>query len=249
MNLHPPKRPTASRTVLITGASGVIGRALCLRFAKSGWRIGIHYYSRAEAAHETALAVKEAGAEATEYQADIRDPREVEQMTRSCAAAWGSLDVLVCNAGAAIGTLLVRTDADDWDRIIATNLTGTFHCLQAAAAGMIERRRGAIIVMGSYAGFQGSTGQTAYAASKAGLLGLVRSAAREWGEHNLRVNLVLPGWRQTAMTAPVAAAPNIRQTHLLGRAPRLSSVVATVYRLACNRDTSGQVWNVDSRIF
>ena len=144
MNLHPPKRPTAPRTVLITGASGVIGRALCLRFAKSGWRIGIHYYSRAEAAHETAFAVKEAGAEATEYQADIRDPREVEQMTRSCAAAWGSLDVLVCNAGAAIGTLLVRTDADDWDRIIATNLTGTFHCLQAAAAGMIERRRAEI---------------------------------------------------------------------------------------------------------
>ncbi|MBI5855897.1 MAG: SDR family oxidoreductase, partial [Nitrospirae bacterium] len=106
----------------------------------------------------------------------------------------------------------------------------------------------AIIVMGSYAGFQGSTGQTAYAASKAGLMGLVRSAAREWGEHNIRVNLVLPGWHQTAMTEPVAADAHTRQTHLLGRAPRLSSVVATVYRLACNLDTSGQVWNVDSRI-
>ncbi len=245
MNLHSHK---PSRTVLITGASGSIGRALCLRFAKGGWKVGIHWHGRADEAQATARAVKDRGADASLHQTDIRDPHQVEQMFRAFVDSWGRLDVLICNAGTALGRLLVKTTGEDWGRIISTNLTGTFHCMKAAAPYMLERRQGAIVVIGSYAGFHGSEGQAAYAASKAGLLGLVRSAAREWGSDHLRVNLLLPGRHASRMTDELTAGASLYQDHLLGCAPRLSTVAAAAYRLACSRETSGEVWNVDSRI-
>lgn len=248
MNRHSHTASPTSRTVLVTGASGAIGHALCLRFAKAGWKIGVHWHGRSEEAQATARAVKERGADASLHQADIRAPHEVDHMIRGFVDSWGPLDVLICNAGTATGTLLIRTRAEDWDRIISTNLSGTFFCMKAAAAHMLERRQGAIVVIGSYAGFHGSEGQAAYAASKAGLVGLVRTAAIEWGPSNIRVNLLLPGWQASRLSDHAMTDLDLRQDHLLKRAPRLSTVAATAYRLACNRETSGQIWNIDSRI-
>ena len=109
-------------------------------------------------------------------------------------------------------------------------------------------RRGSIVVVGSFAGIQGHHGQVAYAASKSGLLGLVRTAAREWGSQNVTVNAVLPGWHQTELSGESMPAPSELEDHVLARTPELQEVARSVYHLAQLRDVSGQVWNLDSRI-
>jgi len=131
---------------------------------------------------------------------------------------------------------------------VETNLTGTFHCLQAAGPVMARQRNGAVIVVGSLAALQGGAGQAAYAASKAGLMGLVKSAAKEWGNRNIRVNMALPGWHKTPLAG--SAFPHEASVdHVLGRTPSLEDVAGSIYRLALLQDSSGQIWNLDSRIF
>jgi Dehydrogenases with different specificities (related to short-chain alcohol dehydrogenases) len=121
-------------------------------------------------------------------------------MINTFVATNGRLDVMICNAGISSSRLLLRLSTEEWENVIATNLSGTFHCLQAAGRHMLEQRYGTIIVVGSYAGVHGDVGQSAYAASKAGLLGLVKASALEWGTYNIRVNAVLPGWHQTGIS-------------------------------------------------
>ena len=154
----------------------------------------------------------------------------------------------VCNAGVGASHLVVRQPEEEWAQVIATNLTGTFHCLCAMADPLIAQREGSIIVVGSYAGLQGFPGQAAYAASKAGLIGLVKTAAHEWGSYNVRVNLVLPGWQSTELAGKAVPAPNGFSDHVLGRPPLLREVARTVVHLAGLCDVSGQIWNCDSRL-
>lgn len=154
---------------------------------------------------------------------------------------------MICNAGIGQGDLLVRHSSDIWDTVIATNLTGTFHCLQALAPHLIDRGGGSVIVIGSHTGFHGATGQSAYATSKAGLIGLVRTAALEWGPQNIRVNLVLPGWQKTDLTEGIFPEGQGWLDHALRRSPNMQEVVETVVHLAQLKDVSGQVWNCDSR--
>lgn len=245
-----PRRPA----VLVTGASGVIGRAISLAFARDGWRVGVHYRQRREAAEQTAALVQEAGGEAGLFQADVREAKQVRAMVGDFLEQWGDMDGLVCNAGQGGGGLLLRTSPDQWQAVVETNLTGTFHCLQAAAPGMIERRDGAIVFMASFAGLQGGPGQAAYAAAKAGLLGLMKSAAREWGPFNVRINALCPGWQASDLAGghrPEPAAvqgPGTVDEHVLGRFVQVETVARTVLHLVRSRDTSGQVWNLDSRI-
>ncbi len=241
--------PPISRTVLVTGGSRGIGRAICLEFARAGWRVGIHYRERRDEAERTAQLVKDDGGEGMIYQADIRDGRQVQSMLTRCVARWGRLDVMICNAGQAASGLVLRIRPEEWTTMIAVNLTGTFHCLKAAGRRMLAQRDGSVVVVASFAGLQGSPGQAAYAASKAGLLGLVRSAAREWGRHNVRVNAVLPGWHHTELSATAMPEAGDMDDHVLARPTDLDTVARTVYHLALLPDTSGQVWNVDSRIF
>lgn len=160
----------------------------------------------------------------------------------------GRLDILLCNAGVASKQLVVTCPDEAWQQIIDTNLTGTYRCMTAAAAGMMTQRGGSIVVIGSYAGLQGTNGQAAYAASKAGLIGLVKTAAREWGPHNIRVNLVCPGWQQTGMAGDSFPTSERLDDHVLGRVSNLADVSTTICRLAQLSDMSGQVWNLDSRI-
>jgi 3-oxoacyl-[acyl-carrier protein] reductase len=234
--------------VLVTGASGGIGRAICLAFAGAGWRVGVHYHMQAKAAARTAALVRRRGGTALCLQADIRDAKRTRDMVRHLMDRWGRLDVLVCNAGVASRGLVLRQGAEAWAAVVATNLTGTFHCLQAAGAAMAGQRGGSVIVVGSAAGLQGTAGQAAYAASKAGLAGLVKTAAREWGRRNIRVNMVLPGWQKTVL-AGAAFPDKAPADHVLGRTPSLTEVAGSIYRLALLGDCSGQVWNLDSRIF
>jgi 3-oxoacyl-[acyl-carrier protein] reductase len=234
------------RTVLVTGGSGGIGRAICLAFARAGWTVGVHYCSRAVEAATTLESVRENSPQSTLYQADIRLSKEVQVMLETFVGDHGRLNAMVCNAGIAAGHLVVRHPSEEWTTVIETNLTGTFHCIRAAATAMVPTGGGSVIVMGSYAGAQGDTGQAAYASAKAGLVGLVRTAGLEWGRFNIRINLVYPGLHRTALQ-PSGSGERSLENHLLGRAPNLDEVARTICHLAGLQDLSGQVWNLDSR--
>ena len=142
---------------------------------------------------------------------------------------------------------MLKQREQDWAEIVATNLTGTFHCLRAMAPPLLAHGGGSIVVLGSYAGFHGSIGQAAYAASKAGIIGLVKSAAQEWGTQNVRVNLVLPGWQRTGLSEGSMPESDGWTDHALRRPPSIEEVAQTVLYLAQLNDVSGQVWNCDSR--
>ncbi len=236
-----------TQAVLVTGASGGIGRAISLAFAAAGWFVGVHYYRNKMAADDTLRQVEATGGTGTLYEADICDSHAVRQMVEASCSRVPAPLVFVCNAGIGEGHLLLRQDEEDWAHVLATNLTGTFHCLRAMAPPLLAHGGGSIVVIGSHAGFHGSSGQAAYAASKAGLIGLVHTAAQEWGAGNVRVNLLLPGWQKTELTTGIMPADDNWNDHALGRPPSREEVAQTVVHLALLRDVSGQVWNCDSR--
>ncbi|MEK6784412.1 MAG: SDR family NAD(P)-dependent oxidoreductase [Nitrospirota bacterium] len=233
--------------VLVTGASGGIGRAISQAFGKIGWYVGVHYYQNKSAAETTLDQVLKVGGTGDTYAADIRESESVRRMVDSFSSCASGPLVLVCNAGIGQSELLVRHADEIWDNVIATNLTGTFHCLRAMAPSLLARGEGSIIVIGSHTGFHGATGQSAYATSKAGLIGLVRTAALEWGPHNIRVNLLLPGWQKTDMTEGIFPSDKGWLDHALRRPPVIEEVVSTIVHVAQLKDVSGQVWNCDSR--
>ena len=231
----------------MTGASGGIGRAISLAFAAAGWSVGVHYHRNKAAAEDTLTQVVAAGGAGTLYEADIRESHAVQQMVEACRRRIPLTSVFVCNAGIGGSSLVLKQREEDWAEILVTNLTGTFHCLRAMAPPLIARGGGSIVVMGSHTGYHGSTGQAAYAASKAGLIGLVKSAAQEWGSQNVRVNLVLPGWQRTALSDGTMPESDGWTDHTLRRPSSIEEVANTVWHLAQLSDVSGQVWNCDSR--
>lgn len=239
---------TRLRTALITGGSRGIGRAVCLAFSRAGWQVGVHYHERKAEAEQTVSLITQHGGTSMPYQADIRDAAQVEAMVTRFVATYGRLDVMICNAGIPSNQLLLRLTTEEWGNIIATNLSGSFYCLQAAGRQMLGQKYGSIIVVGSYAGVHGDIGQSAYAASKAGILGLVKASALEWGADNIRVNAVLPGWHQTELAGTAMPDATELNRHLLGRTPCLQEVAQSIVYLATRQDMSGQIWNLDSRL-
>ncbi len=233
--------------MLITGASGGIGRAISLAFGAIGWYVGVHYAQNESAAKATLEQVVSAGGVGEIYQADIRDASSVQRMIDRFSSQVPGPMALICNAGIGQRHLLVRHSEDLWADVVATNLTGTFHCLRAMAPPMLARGGGAMIVIGSHTGFHGATGQSAYATSKAGLIGLMKTAALEWGPQNIRVNLLLPGWQKTDLTEGIFPEGSGWPDHALRRSPSIDEVAGTIVRLAQLKDISGQVWNCDSR--
>lgn len=243
-------RPDHARThpaVLVTGASGGIGRAISLAFGKIGWHVGVHYSRNKLAAETTLRQIQAQGGTGTLYQADIRKSDSVQQMIDTWRSRVPATAAFICNAGIAESSLLVRQPEQAWHDVIETNLTGTFHCLRAMAPVLRSGGGGSIVVIGSHTGFHGAAGQAAYATSKAGLIGLVKTAAWEWGTQNVRVNLLLPGWQKTDLTADIFPEGSGWPDHALGRPPSLEEAARTVVHLAQLNDVSGQVWNCDSR--
>jgi 3-oxoacyl-[acyl-carrier protein] reductase len=236
-----------TRAVLVTGASGGIGRAISLGFAAAGWSVGVHYHRNKAAAEGTLTQVVASGGTGALYEADIRESHAMQQIVKSFCRMAPVPSVFVCNAGIGGSHLLLRQRQEDWIEVITTNLTGTFHCLRAMAPPLLACGGGSIVVIGSHAGFHGVIGQAAYAASKAGLIGLVQTAAKEWGAGNVRVNLLLPGWQKTGLSEEAMRADESWNDHALGRPPSREEVAKTVLHLAQLNDVSGQVWNCDSR--
>lgn len=237
------------KTVLVTGGSRGIGRAICVEFGRAGWQVGVQYQKNRIAADETSKAVRSHGGAAFPIQGNIALKQDSQAIVQTTIQQGGSLDVLVCNAGVASSRLIVRMDPAEWDSIIATNLTGTFYCLQAVAEPFMAMRKGSIIVVGSFAGMHGQEGQAAYAASKAGLVGLIKSTAREFGKYNVRINGILPGWQQTDMTESIPLSSQSRDDHVLPHTPTLEEVAHSVLYLSRLQGVSGQIWNLDSRMY
>lgn len=234
-------------SVLVTGASGGIGRAVSLACAAAGWYVGVHFHTRKADAQKSLRAVQVMGGCGDLYEADIRDAESVRRMVDLFCRQAPTPRAFVCNAGVAVSCLLLRQREEQWADVVRTNVTGTFHCLQAMAPPLVAQGGGSIIVIGSHAGFHGSAGQAAYAASKAGLTGLVKTAAKEWGPHDIRVNMLLPGWQQTALSEGAMPESPEWRDHALGRPPALEEVARTLVHLLQLNDVSGQVWNCDSR--
>jgi 3-oxoacyl-[acyl-carrier protein] reductase len=186
---------------LVTGASKGIGRGIALRLAETGINVAINYNSSAGAASEVKSVVKNAGVEALTVQADVSDLGQVKAMVDRVQKEWGHIDILVNNAGIIDDGLLVRMSDEAWERVIATNLNGTFYCTRAALRTMLRRRWGRIINIGSVVGLRGNPGQTNYTASKAGIIGFTKAMAKEVATRNITVNTVAPGYLETETTA------------------------------------------------
>jgi 3-oxoacyl-[acyl-carrier protein] reductase len=177
------------RSVLVTGGNRGIGRAIAEAFLALGDKVAVT--SRSGGGPEGALDLR----------CDVTDPEAVEAAFAEIEAAHGPVEVLVANAGITADTLLLRMSEEDWSSVIDTNLTGTYRLVKRAAKGMLRLRRGRIVLISSVVGLLGSAGQVNYAASKAGLVGIARSLARELGSRAITTNVVAPGFVETDMTA------------------------------------------------
>jgi 3-oxoacyl-[acyl-carrier protein] reductase len=236
--------------VLITGASRGIGRALALAFGADGHRVLVNYRSRRAEAESTVEALRRAGAETESFQADVADPAQARALVARAVERWGTLDGLINNAGISRDRTILKMSEAEWRQVLDVNLNGAFWCLKAAAEHMTRRRDGFIINIASIIGVRGGVGCANYAASKAGLVGLTKSAAREFGRFNIRVNAVLPGFHATEMNVslPEEYVARLKAEHVLGRTPDMDEMARFVLTLAKQTSVSGQIIPFESRI-
>jgi 3-oxoacyl-[acyl-carrier protein] reductase len=244
------ERSEDKRVIIVTGASRGLGKAIALRFGKAGCRVVVNYREQEQDARSVADAIEASGGEAICCKADVRIPGDVAAMVQQVLEQWGSLDLLVNNAGLTMDGLMLRMSEEDWDRVVDTNLTGAFYCIREAAEHMSKGKGGHIINISSIVGVQGREGQANYSAAKAALIGLTKASARELGSSNIQVNAILPGYLPTDMGGTVSDAmlSKIVNRNALGRTSDAVEVADFIYHLSCMKNVSGQVFNLDSRI-
>ena len=189
------------KVALITGATRGIGRAIALRFASEGADVAFTYRSQAEAAIALTGELEALGVRAKGYQSDAADFTAAHAIVDDAKAVFGHIDVLVNNAGITKDSLMMRMDEEQWDAVIDTNLKSAYNFIHACTPVMARQRSGSIINMTSVVGVSGNAGQCNYAASKAGLIGLAKSIAKEMGPRGIRANCIAPGFIDTDMTA------------------------------------------------
>jgi 3-oxoacyl-[acyl-carrier protein] reductase len=218
-----------ARVVLVTGGSKGIGHGIAARLAQAGHRVAATYRSG------------EAPTDVFGVQCDVTDPGQVEAAFAQVESALGPVEVLVANAGITRDTLLMRMSDEDWDQVIATNLTGAFRVARRAARPMIRGRFGRIVFISSVVGQMGSAGQVNYAASKSGLVGMARSLARELGSRGVTANVVAPGFIETDMTAALGEdlVKKYAEQIPLGRFGSVADIAGTVEFLAS--DAAGYI--------
>ncbi|MEN3189917.1 MAG: 3-oxoacyl-[acyl-carrier-protein] reductase [Atribacterota bacterium] len=238
------------KAALITGAARGIGKAIALKLYNQGANIIINDIVSENEINQTLQEIKKSANKAIGIRADITKLDEVENMTKEIINKFGKIDILVNNAGIIRDTLLIRMKEEDWDAVINVNLKGTFNCSRAVAKYMMRQKTGGKIVnISSVIGLIGNIGQSNYAASKAGIIGLTKSMAKELAPRNINVNAVAPGFIETDMTKklPEKIRQNLQQQIPLKRLGTVDDIAQVVYFLVSEASSyiTGQVIKVD----
>lgn len=242
-----------SKSVLVTGASRGIGRSIALQLADEGYNVAVNYAGNKEKAEAVVEEIKDKGVEAFAIQANVANPDEVKDMIQEVVSQFGSLDVLVNNAGITRDNLLMRMKEQEWDDVIDTNLKGVFNCIQKATRQMMKQRSGAIINLTSVVGAVGNPGQANYVATKAGVIGLTKTAARELASRGITVNAVAPGFIVSDMTDALSdeLKDQMKTQIPLGRFGEDTDIANTVAFLASDKAKyiTGQTIHVNGGMF
>lgn len=239
----------ANKNVLVTGGTRGIGRSIVEAFASQGANVAFTYRSSAEEAEALKAELEETGVKARAIQADASDFDAAEAAVSGIVADWGSIDVLVNNAGVTKDGLMIRMSEVDWDAVVGTNLKSVFNYSKAVYRPMMKQRSGRIVNMSSIVGVTGNAGQTNYSASKAGIIGFSKSLAKELGGRGVTVNVVAPGYVATDMTAALSDAA--KEAMLggvpVGRAATPTDIASAVVFLASEGASyiTGHVLHVD----
>lgn len=234
-----------NRTVIITGASRGIGRETALHFAINGYNVALNYLSNEECARDTITHLKSTGCDAIAVRADVSNRRDVDEMVKTVCERYGSVDVLVNNAGIAQQKLFTDISEGEWDKMFDVNVKGTFNCCQAVLPYMIHKKKGKIVNVSSIWGICGASCEVHYSASKAAIIGMTKALAKEVGPSNIQVNCVAPGVIQTDMNSALDddTIKALRDETPLGVIGMPSDVAQTVFFLASDASDfiTGQV--------
>lgn len=237
------------KVALVTGASRGIGKEIALTLAANGATVIVNYNGSKERADEVVKEIETAGGAATAIQCNVADFQASEEMVRKVLADYKKVDILVNNAGITKDGLLMRMSEEDYDAVLDTNLKGTFNMIRHLSRNFLKQRSGKIINLSSVSGIMGNAGQANYSASKAGVIGLTKSVARELASRGICVNAIAPGFIDTEMTQamPEDAQNGLKQMIPLGRMGEAAEVAKLVLFLAGNDSNyiTGQVISID----
>lgn len=238
-----------NKIAIVTGASRGIGEKIAEKLAEEKATVIVNYCGSKERALQVVEKIKKQGNNAVAYQCDVSDFNECKKFIDDIYKQFGSIDILVNNAGITRDGLLMAMSEEDFDSVIETNLKGTFNCIRFASKYMIKKRQGKIINISSISGIYGNAGQANYSASKAGVIGLTKSAAKELAKRNINVNAVAPGFIETEMTEQLS--DKVKETAVsnipigrFGKPEEVANVVAFLADEGSNYIT-GQVFSVD----
>lgn len=220
-----------NQTAVVTGGSRGIGRAICLELASRGANIVLCYAGNEQAAEETAQQCRDMGVRVTAVKCDVSDNQAVKDMMKAAVKEYGRIDILVNNAGVTRDGFLLMMRESDYDAVLDTNLKGTFLCIRHVVHAMMKQNYGRIVNLSSVSGVRGNAGQANYAASKAGVIGLTKAAAKELAAKNITVNAIAPGFIETDMTAAMTDAAKAATLAMipaarLGQAQEVARAVA-----------------------
>lgn len=236
--------------VLVTGGTRGIGLALCKAFAQKGWAVATCYHQDEESAAQSSMELSTLTRQFSLSKCDVSVESEVSGLVQSAWERWGRLDCVIHNAGATWNARLLNVEEAEWDATLGVHLKGAFLLSKACLRPMLKAKSGHFIFISSVVATTGNIGQGSYSAAKAGVIGLARSLAREYGGKNIRSNVVCPGFHKTRIADGLSpeAEENIRHRHLLGKTTHLGEVAEFTVWLAATQTISGQVFNLDSRL-